>query len=792
MPGKFFRKNIDILTVILFFILLFVYGCKAFDGYGISTDEQVQRGHSLVMYNDLFLKDKEYTTATVNTENLPTMKEYGVSYGVILQLPLVFVEHMNDFEMSYQEIFTMRHFYSFLWFFTSTIYFYHLAMILTGGRRFEALLGTLIYVLCPRTLADSFYNIKDGLCMDLFTISMYYGFRLIRKPSAGIAFLFVVFSALCTVSRVVGGVVVAGCILVLILKCLSEGAWKKLLLYCGFCGVMFLAMFVVLMPNTWSDIPGMLLKIIRTFSNYTTWHDDVLYMGKWINALHLPWHYLFVWIFMTVPAVYLLLMLGGICRSVCYCVSKRGQWMNEDGKPWMYLLLLLITIIPFAYVIIVRPVLYNGWRHFYFMYAAIAAWSVLGIHAFFDIVKKPVAKAAGLGILGIVFSWIGLWILRNHPYEYVYYNPWIRRYAADNFQRDYWYVSETDAFRYILEHDERPVINVYAYQGFTWYFDNETGNRLRLVPTPDMADYVVSDEYGFASSYQFEKKMDITVDGMVIRSVYERQYSVAYEREYDVARRAVLMVKGSQVEYELNGLAWYEERTEGQRIYTGELICPMEAEAIGVQVSDSALLENADIRISVSGDGKTWYFLEDMEDYFAYYTQASAKCPISEIQYVRLICDCSYAEEFSVQLDFCRTKGQGAIEHNMAIAALTSDEGLMGGLSNAVDGNADTRWESPNQTKGMYVTAELEDEYTLSGAVLELGESPWDYPENLIISVSMDGEQWRIVDSTTEDRETYYFDEVSCRYIRFELGEVQVQEMSHWSIYELRLLARLK
>lgn len=216
------------LATVLFFALLFLYGCLTFDDFGISSDEYLQRNHSLVMYNDLFLQDKEYKTATVDTTELPSLENYGTNYGVILQLPLVFAEHMNDFEMSYQEIFMMRHLYSFLWFFISAIYFYRLAMILVGGRRLEALLGTLIYVLCPRTLADSFYNIKDALCMALFAISMYYGIRMIRRLSPGTAVLFVLFSALCTASRVVGGVIVAACMLVILLKSIAEGGWKRL------------------------------------------------------------------------------------------------------------------------------------------------------------------------------------------------------------------------------------------------------------------------------------------------------------------------------------------------------------------------------------------------------------------------------------------------------------------------------------------------------------------------------------------------------------------------------------
>ena len=121
------KEKISRVVVVLFFALVMLYGALTYDDYGISSDEPIQRHHSIVMYNDLFLKDETYQTLTINTEELPTLKEYGVPYGVILQLPLVWVEHMNDFEMTHLEIYEMRHLYNFLWFFVSVIFFYRRA-----------------------------------------------------------------------------------------------------------------------------------------------------------------------------------------------------------------------------------------------------------------------------------------------------------------------------------------------------------------------------------------------------------------------------------------------------------------------------------------------------------------------------------------------------------------------------------------------------------------------------------------------------------------------------------------
>jgi hypothetical protein len=775
--------------VIVFFALLFVYGCMTFNDYGISSDEEVQRYHSLVTYHELFLQNEEYQTATIDTTTIPTLSDYGVQYGVILQLPLVFIEHMNHFEMTYQEIFSMRHFYSFLWFFASAICFYQLAMILTDGKRIEALIGTLIYVLCPRTLADSFYNIKDALCMALFTISMYCGVRMIRRPSVRTMVTFIVFAVLCTASRIVGGVIVAVCMLLLVVKSATQGQWKRILIYCGSAALLFLGLFIVMMPNTWSDIPGTLLKIVKTFSNYTVWSANVYYMGQWVSALHLPWHYLPVWIGMTVPATYLILMMLGMGNGVYYCIKNRKQLGNQGDRGWIYWMLFLLLVIPVAYVVIVRPVLYNGWRHFYFIYPVIASWSVVGIHTLLTKIKPVVFKTVGMAALGISFVWVGLWIVRNHPYEYVYFNPWIQSYAEDHFQRDYWYVSETNAFQYIIDNDPRSTIYVYAYQGFTWYFDEEERiNPLQLVTSPELADYAVVEEDGFEEEYLFVEKHDISVDHMVIRRILERAYTTTRSFYLSVGG-------GGQSSYELNGIVWTEtDSSENQKTYIGKLATPIQADVVAAIVSDEALIQKGNLQLKVSSDGQNWYSLESMSGFSQYSTRISSYCTVDEVNYIQLTYDDSYTEEVGVRINFCKNKNEITEEDktNLVIASLSTNAESDSPLMNAIDDNGGSRWESPNQYEGMYLMAELTDEYVLTGAVLELGNSPWDYPKNLIIYVSEDGEAWTDVSAVQVDNETYSFEPVTGRYIRFEIGSIEKQGESHWSVYELRLLTEME
>lgn len=770
--------------VVLFFALLFLYGCLAYDDYGLSADEPVQRRHSVVMYNDMVLKDQEYKTITIDTEKLPS---YRTAYGTILQLPLVFIEHMNGFEMTYEEIYSMRHLYNFLWFFISVIFFYRLAMILTEGKRLEALLGTIIYVLCPRTLADSFYNIKDALCMALFTISMYYCVQLIRQLSVKNVLLFVLFSALCTTSRAVGGVVAAVGILVLFIKSMVEGTWKRLFKYCVLIGILFIGMFVVASPNAWNNIPAMLLQIIQSFSNYTNWNSDVVYMGKWISALHLPWHYLFVWIAMTVPAAYLLLMCVGLWTGGRYCIKEKNCWRGKE-QSWIYLALLLILVIPFAYVLAVRPVLYNGWRHFYFVYPVIASWATIGAHAIWKSKVRIAVKRACGGILFAAIAYVAFWICKYHPYEYVYFNPWIKSYAADNFQRDYWFVSEIDAFRYILEVDDSSHISVYSNQGSTWLLDDEEGrNRLQSVTSRELADYVVTDEGSFETAYLFQKEKEIVVDDMVICTIYKRTF--------DTVKSFTLSVGQRQTEYELNGIVWRDESTFDRNVYIGELTERVPTDVLAVLASDEALVQEGNLELSMSYDGKEWFALNELPDYSVYIRRMSGGAIVHNIGYLKLSYDKEYTAEAEITVALCGYSANMSsldLKINAVIESLESNVDTDAPVSAIVDGNMGTRWTTSHQRPGMWLDVALYDTYTISSVALCLGESPWDYPRNLLMYSSIDGQQWEQVEAITNDNEIYTFEPVQCRYLRFELGENGEDVVSNWSIYELKIFTRME
>jgi hypothetical protein len=68
-----------------------------------------------------------------------------------------------------------------------------------------------------------------------------------------------------------------------------------------------------------------------------------------------------------------------------------------------------------------QPLMYNGWRHFYFLYGAVA-FSGSWMRMLYNFLKNSRAeKIAGAGALACSFS-IRDRACGHHPYQYAYYN----------------------------------------------------------------------------------------------------------------------------------------------------------------------------------------------------------------------------------------------------------------------------------------------------------------------------------------------------------------------------------
>lgn len=775
-------KRVQKAVVALFFVLFLIYGCAVVKDYGLSVDELQERTSSLVTYKYLVPSVSDIITDTVNFANIAPLSEWvDRYYGVTMQLPTVLIEHLTGFTMPMGQVMLVRHLYVFLLFFSASIFFYFTSKKLTKNNYF-ALLGTAIFILCPRILAHSFFNIKDSVFISMFTINLYYAVCFMENPQwkkiPGLA----VSTALCVNTRIVGAVIIAVCLSIVCIRSIVEKNIKRLLPIAASGGILSIIVYIAVTPVTWSNPIIEIINIYKTFSNYTTWPGSCYYLGGYIKATELPWHYLPVWIFATVPLLYLLPAAWGAIG----CMKKKIQWNR--------IFLTLIVLLPVVYVIFNRPVLYNGWRHFYFIWTPIA---LLALHGLIDIWKKLTNSKLRIlpwAYIGIAVLFIVIRIGIYHPYEWAYFNPWIEEYAEKSMEKDYWAVSTMNSYRYIKneQKDDRIYRVKFPFWEYTYnWIQNVDRDQIERVGADEAdTDYVIQYEPAgslydpaWNSFYFYPREFVARVGNLTLGAVTYALWDNYSYSTVDENQDGTLTAN-------VNGTEWVKERSGNSISLTGTLEVPVTTGKLTVEVSDRSLIKNTELFYKVVKDGE-WiaasnFTDNDFRNGFIY-VNLDSPTPIAGIKIVHQEKQNNiswginlYRRKFDVynQQDFSAVSPIELVAASNQLIEMEADK--------AIDNNELSSWSSGPQEEGMVYAFTMKEERYLSGLGFVMGEEWYDYPQNLRIFVSSNEKEWTEISYTVQGNVLYDFAPIKCKYVRLVLGSIE-DTSNHWRLRELIL-----
>lgn len=174
------------------------------------------------------------------------------------------------------------------------------------------------------------------------------------------------------------------------------------------------------------------IQALYKFSNFSTfWDGYVLFEGKRILAKQLPWHFIPKWISISSP----LHVLSGVLFfiSFIYPIVKRINYR------WLAMVV-FAAIFPIAYVILQKAVLYDSGRHLFFVYPSLVVLAALGWDYLFDSLRKKSLQIVACVVLSASVLEPLSWMIRNHPNEYVYFNPLVGGIdgAFSYYDTDYW------------------------------------------------------------------------------------------------------------------------------------------------------------------------------------------------------------------------------------------------------------------------------------------------------------------------------------------------------------------
>lgn len=176
---------------------------------------------------------------------------------------------------------------------------------------------------------------------------------------------------------------------------------------------------------------------LTNFSFINTELDDQFY-----RATELPADYLPVYLAIKVPEI----TLVGLALLLGWAGTATFRWWRtrEGLSPRMLqtVIVVLSVVIPVLYFIVMRPSLYNGMRHFFFIVPPLCVGAAAGVHWFWESATawRSWAHSAVAATLLAVASHEIVNMIQLHPHEYIYYNALVGgpKGAFRRYEMDYW------------------------------------------------------------------------------------------------------------------------------------------------------------------------------------------------------------------------------------------------------------------------------------------------------------------------------------------------------------------
>lgn len=434
-----------LLFAILTLALLVMMPILSFD-YGITADEHVQKVYGELVLEH-FATDGEYTNKKgENAMNYRNLYFYG---GMFDYTSAWFNKNVGGLDE-----YDMRHLLNSLVGFLLILFTGLLAKEVSGSWA-AGFFALVLIALSPRIFGHSMNNPKDIPFAAAFIFTVLHLLRFIKqlpRPSAKSIAMVALGIALAINVRV------GGILLVAFLGLFTGVAylWRKelranltnlphlgriALIGVGIAAVGYLG-GMVFWPYGRASIFENPLLALNEMSNFST-SIQMVFNGRMMWSDELPWYYIPQWILMAAP---LAVLVGAVLFMASFI--KR-----DKSKDLILGLLLFAGIFPPVYAIFKGSSLYDGMRHFLFVYpvlivAAAYGWDRLTTLFSASYMKWVRAVAlAGLLVLPLLF------MVKEYPYHTSYFNEFVggTDKAYGKYETDYWMIAAKEMCEWFAE-----------------------------------------------------------------------------------------------------------------------------------------------------------------------------------------------------------------------------------------------------------------------------------------------------------------------------------------------------
>lgn len=430
------------LPFLLFAALYLAFTALTYRDYGITWDEP-----DCYLWGDAYVKMLKGDPAPYRAElaKAPILRIYSHLYGGAMAIanPSLNAEAAHGFNLL----------------FALLAYAALFEMLLHALRRpWLAGLGPPLLFLFPRFLGDSANNPHDMPFAVMFSVSLaalYFSSRRREGIPAeprwilGLGLLLGVTHSL----RTAGYSLYAIWVLFLAWQNLDRGRWRRVRNWADWArrdaiplGLVFLVSNLVTFasnPYLHQDPFARWWEMIRIAPRYYA-HQTALYLGRLVPSHELPWHYLPVWLGVTIPLPWMIL-------------AGATPWLkgSREERPLMRLAGVTLGVHTLLYFTL-RPTLLDGMRVYLFLLPVLALVASLGLARLLSL-RRGWAKRVILAALILKAAMVGSHLVRLHPYPGLYFNELTGGLAgaAGRFDTDYWGQTYREAVEWLKEHELR-------------------------------------------------------------------------------------------------------------------------------------------------------------------------------------------------------------------------------------------------------------------------------------------------------------------------------------------------
>jgi len=193
-------------------------------------------------------------------------------------------------------------------------------------------------------------------------------------------------------------------------------------------------------PELWENP---LIALFNSLLENTTfiWDGPILFNGDIYYPSELPIHYFptLVGIQFTIPALVFI-----IIGLIVYFIYKDDYQIDSS----LFTVFFLWFVVPFLAILLLKPSIYDNFRHFLFIIPPLFLFAGLGI----KFIRSKVKSKTLVGAIALVILLPGITgIINLHPYQYIYYNQLVGGVngADRNYETDYWYTSYRECILYL-------------------------------------------------------------------------------------------------------------------------------------------------------------------------------------------------------------------------------------------------------------------------------------------------------------------------------------------------------